>query len=195
MDKKELIRNTIEESINVKQKIEGQLVDTLIEISDIIAKALRKNGTVYLFGNGGSAADAQHVAAEFIGRFESERRPLPAEALTTNTSILTAVSNDYDFKEIFSRQIRARVTPRDVVVGISTSGNSKNVLRGLEEAKSIGAITIGFTGLNKVEMSKFADICLAVPSSKTPRIQEGHIMSWHIICDLVEKSLVKYLKK
>ncbi len=109
MDKEDLVRKTIEESINVKQKSADQLVDVMIEISDGIAKILSQNGTVYLFGNGGSAADAQHVAAEFIGRFESERCPLPAEALTTNTSILTAVSNDYDFTEIFSRQVKAKV--------------------------------------------------------------------------------------
>jgi D-sedoheptulose 7-phosphate isomerase len=130
-----------------------------------------------------------HVAAEFIGRFESDRRPLPAEALTTNTSILTAVSNDYDFSEIFSRQVRARVKPTDAVIGISISGRSKNVLKGLQEAKSIGALTIGFTGSDVTEMSKVTDTCLAVPSSRTPRIQEWHIMAWHIICDLVEKSL------
>lgn len=195
MDKKDLIKKTIEESISVKQKISEQLVDVMIEISDRIAKVLSQNGTVYLFGNGGSAADAQHVAAEFIGRFEMERRPLPAEAFTTNTSILTAVGNDYDFTEIFSRQVRARVRPTDMVIGISTSGKSKNVLKGLQEAKSIGAPTIGFCGSNISEMSKVAEICLAVPSSRTPRIQEGHIMAWHIICDLVEKSLFADSKK
>lgn len=195
MDKKSLIRKTIEESIQVKQKTADQLVDVMIEISDIITRTINKNGTVYLFGNGGSAADAQHVAAEFIGHFESERRPLPAEAFTTNTSILTAVGNDYNFLEIFSRQVRARVKPADVVIGISTSGTSKNVLKGLQEAKSIGASTIGFAGSNVTEMNKVTDICLAVPSIRTPRIQEVHIMAWHIICDLVEKSLFVDSKK
>jgi D-sedoheptulose 7-phosphate isomerase len=195
MDREDLIRETIKESISVKQKISDQLIESIITISDMIAKTLRQNGTVYLFGNGGSAADAQHVAAEFIGRFESERRPLPAEALTTNTSILTAVSNDYDFTEIFTRQVRAKVRPIDVVIGISTSGTSKNVLNGLKEARSIGALTIGFAGSNIAEMSEVSDICLAVPSGRTPRIQEGHIMLWHIICDLVEKSLFEDSKK
>lgn len=189
MNKKDIICMAIEESISVKQKIADQLVDVIIEISESITKVLNQNGTVYLFGNGGSAADAQHVAAEFIGRFENERRPLAAEAFTANTSILTAVGNDYDFSDVFSRQVKARVKPVDVVIGISTSGKSKNVLKGLQEAKSIGALTIGFTGSNVTEMSKVTDTCLAVPSSRTARIQEGHITAWHIICDLVEKSL------
>lgn len=191
MDDEELVKETIQESISVKQKLAEQQTNTLLEISKLISKSLEQNGTIYLFGNGGSAADAQHVAAELVGRFARERKALPAEALTTNTSILTAIGNDYDFSDIFSRQVSAKVGPNDIVVGISTSGKSKNVLNGLKEAKSVGAKTIGFTGQDPNEMKQLTDICLCIPSKSTPRIQEAHILSWHIICDIVEKSVVE----
>ena len=188
-DVEQISKETIEESISVKQKLVEQSNDVIFEITKSISETLSKGGTVYLFGNGGSAADAQHVAAEFVGRFTSERKALPAEALTTNTSILTSVGNDYDFSQIFSRQVNARVSPNDVVVGISTSGKSKNVLEGLVEAKKIGAVSIGFTGSND-NMDKHTDICLKVPSNSTARIQEAHILVWHIICDLIDRSFV-----
>lgn len=188
---KEFIKNTIAESISVKKEMEKQLTNTILQISDCIAKSLKKNGTVYLFGNGGSAADSQHIAAEFVGRFAKERIPLPAEALTTNTSALTAIGNDYNFLEIFSRQVKAKVQPKDVVVGISTSGKSKNVVKGLEAAKKVGATTIGFTGSDPNLMKTVTDYCLCVPSKKTPRIQEAHILAWHIICELVESSIIE----
>ncbi|HZS73840.1 MAG TPA: D-sedoheptulose 7-phosphate isomerase [Candidatus Nitrosotalea sp.] len=184
-----IIKDTIVESILVKQKVSEELNDVILDISMNISKVLAKKGTVYFFGNGGSAADAQHVAAEFVGRFSKDRRPLPAEALTTNTSILTAVGNDYDFTQVFSRQVKAKVHPNDIVIGISTSGKSKNVINGLEAAKKIGAMTVGFTGAKPNLMDKVSDICLCVPSKITPRIQEAHIMIWHIISDLVERDL------
>lgn len=184
-----IIKETIEESALVKQKVAEQLSGVILEISKIISEVLAKKGTIYFFGNGGSAADAQHVAAEFVGRFSMDRKALPAEALTTNTSIITAVGNDYDFTHVFSRQVEAKVYPNDLVVGISTSGRSKNVINGLKSAKKVGARTVGFTGADPNLMDKVSDICLCVPSKSTPRIQEAHILIWHIISDLVEKNI------
>lgn len=190
MNEIELIKNAIQDSIKTKERLSGKDLENILKIKEVILESLKKNGTIYLFGNGGSAADAQHVAAEFVGRFQRERKPLSAEALTTNTSILTALGNDYNFNEIFMRQVKARAKPIDVAVGISTSGKSKNVLLALEEAKKIGAKTIGFTGSN-TNMNKIVDVCLNVPSDSTSRIQEAHILIWHIICDLVERSIVE----
>ena len=187
----EFIKKTIAESISVKQDMGDHLYETLSHISKCISESLLKNGTIYLFGNGGSAADSQHIAAEFVGRFARERKPLPAEALTTNTSSITAIGNDYDFSEIFTRQVNARVQPKDVVVGISTSGKSMNVIKGLKAAKKIGAKTIGFTGAEANLMQNLVDYCLCIPSKNTPRIQEAHILAWHIICDLVETSIIE----
>jgi D-sedoheptulose 7-phosphate isomerase len=151
---------------------------------------LRSGGVLYFCGNGGSAADAQHIAAEFVGRFLLERRPLPAVALTTNTSILTAIGNDYDYSEVFSRQVRALVKPGDCVAGISTSGRSKNVLLALEAAREIGAVTIGFTGGSGSPLRELCDECFIAESPSTPRIQECHLLGWHLICNMVEKQVV-----
>ena len=142
-----------------------------------------------LFGNGGSAADAQHIAAELMGKFYLHRSPLPVMAITTNTSVLTAVSNDYDYSQVFSRQIEAWALPNDVVIGISTSGKSPNVLEALEVAKAKGAISIGFCGQNNKQMSAVTDLCLSVPSEDTPRVQEIHMIIGHIVCYLVEQAL------
>ena len=187
----ERIKNSIQENIEVKKSMQQQLSNKILEISNVVIEILNQNGTIYLFGNGGSAADAQHVAAEFVGRFARERKALPAEALTTNTSIITAIGNDYDFSEIFSRQIKARVTSKDLVVGISTSGKSVNVLKALQAAKTIGASTVAFTGKNDSKIKDLADICFNVPSNETPRIQEAHILAWHIICELVESKIIE----
>lgn len=162
---------------------------TLVAIAARLAACLDAGGTIYLCGNGGSAADAQHVAAEFIGRFLRERRPLPAIALTCNTSILTAVGNDYGFEQIFARQVRAHVRPQDCVVGISTSGRSANVLAALTAARERGATTIGFTGAEGHALAALCDACLLAPSTSTPRIQEAHLVAWHLVCDLVERDL------
>lgn len=185
----EFVKKTIDESIAVKEKMKKQQGHVILQISKCISETLLKNGTVYLFGNGGSAADSQHIAAEFVGRFTKKRRPLPAEALTTNSSSITAIGNDYDFSEIFSRQVNARVQSKDVVVGMSTSGKSLNVIKGLQAAKKIGAKTIGFTGSEPSLMKPLTNYCLYVPSKKTSRIQEAHILAWHIICELVETSI------
>lgn len=159
---------------------------TIAAIAARITASLGAGGTIYLCGNGGSAADAQHVAAEFVGRFLRERRPLPAVALTCNTSILTAVGNDYGFEQIFARQVKAHVHPQDCVVGISTSGQSANVLAAFVAARERGAVTIGFTGAEGDALAALCDECLRVPSTNTPRIQEAHLVAWHLICDLVE---------
>ncbi|MFM8792677.1 MAG: SIS domain-containing protein [Solirubrobacterales bacterium] len=159
-------------------------------IADRLASCLDAGGTLYLCGNGGSAADAQHVAAEFVGRFLRERRPLPAIALSCNTSILTAIGNDYEFAEVFARQVRAHVTGRDCVIGISTSGRSPNVLRALEAARAVGASTIGFTGASGRDLAALCDVCLLAPSTATPRIQEAHLLAWHLVCDEVERRVV-----
>ena len=157
MKNSELIDNAINESIKIKQTL-LQDTSTLTDIAKVVSDCLKNNSTVFFCGNGGSAADSQHIAAEFVGRFNMDRIPLPAESLTTNTSILTAIGNDYSFDEIFSRQVQAKVTKSDLLIGISTSGKSKNVLRALEEAKRIGAKTIGFTGKNTKEMKEFCEM-------------------------------------
>jgi D-sedoheptulose 7-phosphate isomerase len=153
-----------------------------------ISSAFRSGGRFFAFGNGGSAADSQHIVAEFTGRFRKERDPLPAIALTTNTSGLTAIANDYAFEEIFSRQVKALVKTGDIVLGISTSGESKNVLKGLESARRIGATTLGFCG-QRGSMKSYCDILLAVPSTETSLIQEIHISLGHLLCLLVEDEM------
>jgi D-sedoheptulose 7-phosphate isomerase len=184
------IRATAEESGQVVRQMVEREATTLAGIADRLAAVLQAGGTIYLCGNGGSAADAQHVAAEFVGRFLRERRPLPAVALTTNTSILTAIGNDYDFNQVFSRQVRAQVSERDAVVGISTSGKSANVLQALAAGRERGAATVGFTGLPGEPLASACALCLRVPSALTPRIQEAHIVAWHIVCDLIERQFV-----
>lgn len=187
-DPQQLIQKKINESIEVQQRLIQEQVEAIARISEALTRVLHAGGTIYLCGNGGSAADAQHVAAELVGRYLRERRALPAVALTTNTSILTAIGNDYDFSQVFARQVRAMVTSRDAVVGISTSGKSPNVLEALRAAREIGALTIGFTGQPGQPLASEADLCLRAPSAQTPRIQEAHIIAWHIICDLIEQA-------
>lgn len=188
-DSRRGMEDSLRESGSVITALAGHL-DTLVAIADRLGACLRAGGTIYLCGNGGSAADAQHVAAEFVGRFLRERRPLPAIALTCNTSILTAIGNDYDFSQVFARQVRAHVTPRDCVVGISTSGKSPNVLEALRAAQDIGAGTIGFTGEQGLALASLCDKCLLAPSANTPRIQEAHLLAWHLICDQIEWNIV-----
>ncbi|HIE66233.1 MAG TPA: SIS domain-containing protein [Nitrospiria bacterium] len=165
------------------------MIPSLIQAAEWISDSISSGGKLILFGNGGSAGDAQHIAAELVGRFELERKPFPAIALTTNTSTLTAIANDYDYDAIFSRQVRAWAGPSDIVLGISTSGNSANVVKGLEAAKDQGARTIGLTGEKGGRLVSITDLCLKVPSSNTARIQESHILIGHILCSLIEKSL------
>ncbi len=187
------IKSIISSSIEVKSKI---LTDELFlkrieEVSNLIANAFENGHRLYLCGNGGSAADAQHLAAEFTGRFYSDREPLPAEALHVNTSFLTAVANDYSYDQIYERAIKAHGRKGDVLIGISTSGNSKNILLAQKEALSRGMIVISFTGETGGKMKDFCNYLFNVPSNDTPRIQESHILVGHIICQLVEEKLFK----
>ena len=185
------IKESIEQSIATKQKILNN--PALLQVIENVAKACAEafcNGNKVLFcGNGGSAADAQHLAAEFSGRFYYDRPPLPSEALHVNTSYLTAVANDYSYDEVYSRIIRGSGKEGDVLIGLSTSGNSKNVIRAFETANEIGMLTVALTGESGGNMKDIADFLLNVPSDDTPRIQESHIMIGHIICELVESSL------
>ena len=170
------------------ERLKG-LSTAIHEAAEAICKALRDGQKVMLCGNGGSAADAQHIAAELMGRFLADRSPLPAVALTTDTSALTAIGNDYAFDEIFARQVRGLGRADDVLVGISTSGNSRNVIRALEVARELGMLTIGLTGENGGDMRALCDLAICVPSSQTNHVQEMHIAVGHMICAIVENEL------
>jgi len=161
--------------------------DTVVSISDRIVQSLKNGGKVLLAGNGGSAADAQHFSAELVNRFLVDRHPLPAIALTTDTSILTSIANDYSFEQVFSRQVEALGKEGDVLIGISTSGTSPNIIRAIESAKARSMVTIGVTGKNASGMAPLCDICLSVPDTRTPLIQEVHEFAFHIICEIVEE--------
>lgn len=184
----ELIEHRLRENIKAKE-------DTLKDLSSIEAiavsfiKCLKSGKRVYFFGNGGSAADAQHLAAEIVSRFYMERKGMPAEALSTNTSVLTAIANDYSFDNIFARQIEASGTEGDIAFGISTSGNSPNVLEAMKAARAKGLATVGFSGLDGGKLKGLVDHCFCAPSKDTPRIQEVHITVGHIICEIVEKEI------
>ena len=183
------IAQRLEESARIKKAIAKSKIDEIERMVEFIIMAYKTGGKVVLFGNGGSAADAQHIAGELVGRFALKRRAFPAIALTTNTSVLTAVANDYGYDAVFSRQVEALVNEKDVVVGITTSGNSPNVVQAIEMAKMKGAKTIGLTGGKGGKLAEVADLVLVVPSDITPRIQEAHITIGHIVCELVEKQL------
>ena len=178
----------LEETSNVIKEIKN-LTPIIVNISKKIIEAYKNKKKVVLFGNGGSAADAQHIAAEFVGKFYKDRESLPALAFHTNTSVLTATANDFGYDLVFERQVSSFVEEGDIAVGISTSGNSPNVIKGLIKAKEKGAITVGFTGQKTSKVEEITDICLKIPSIDTPRIQEGHITVGHIVCYLVEKEL------
>src|SRR5215467_300503 len=178
----DLIRSMVEDSIRVKSQFFAENSTLLAEASEVMAHGFQNGRKVLLFGNGGSAADAQHIAAEFVGRFIAERDPLPALSLSTDTSMLTAISNDYGFDNVFARQIKALGQPGDTAIAISTSGNSLNVLAGLAAAKSKGMYTIGFTGETGGQMNGAVEVLFKVPSRCTSRIQETHVMIGHIIC-------------
>ncbi len=184
---KNLIRSIFEESIAVKQKTLEDNLEAIVKSVNTIADCFKKGGKVIFFGNGGSAADSQHAAAEFIGRFQKERRSLAAIALTTDSSILTALGNDYGFDSVFARQLEGLGKPEDVAVAISTSGNSKNVLKGAQQAKKMGMKVIALSGCGGGKLAPLSDINLIVPSNVTARIQESHICLYHAICELVEK--------
>ena len=185
------VKEAIEENIELMNSI---LHDTIFmsqisQLADIMVKSLRKGGTIFFSGNGGSAADAQHLAAELSGRFYFDRAPLPAEALHCNTSYLTAIANDYGFEHVYERLIRGNGKKGDVLVGLSTSGNSLNITKAFETAKNLDITTIAFTGENGGKLKEVADYILQIPSTDTPRIQEAHILIGHIICELIETDM------
>ncbi len=182
------ITDIIKSSIDVKQQLlaDESLVHQIQTVTDVITKAFQNGNAVYFAGNGGSAADAQHLAAEFSGRFYKDRKALPSDALHCNSSYLTAVANDYSYDVIYARLLEGLAKPGDVLVGISTSGNSGNIVKAFEMAKTIGVTTIGFTGQKGGKMKDLGDYLINVPSNTTPRIQESHILVGHIICELVE---------
>jgi D-sedoheptulose 7-phosphate isomerase len=189
IDKTSMIRSHLDASVAVTQKIAESCSDVIFEITERIIRALRDGKKVLLCGNGGSAADSQHIAAELVCRFRMNRPALPAIALTTDTSILTAVSNDFGFETLFSRQVEALGREGDILIGLSTSGSSKNVALAMHQAKQGGLFAIAFIGQKSGPVSEFADVILHIPSDITARIQEGHATVGHIICDLVEKEL------
>ena len=185
------ISHIISQSIQVKQDLlsNTHLIQQIHTVVEVITKAFQNGNSVYFAGNGGSAADAQHLAAEFSGRFYKDRKALPSEALHCNTSYLTAVANDYSYEVIYARLIEGITQPGDVLVGMSTSGNSGNIVKAFEAAKNHQVVTIGFTGDKGGKMKDLGDYLINVPSNDTPRIQESHILVGHIICELVEANI------
>ena len=193
MNINKFINETIQQSINVKLKIlaDRSFVALVARVANAAVKVYRSGHKIMLAGNGGSAADAQHLAGELVNRFRFDRPALPAIALTTDTSVLTCIANDSDFKNIFARQVQALGVKGDMFIGISTSGSSPNVLKALEQCRSMKIVSVGLTGRNSAKMEKLCDYCLAVPSEDTPRVQEAHITIGHILCELIESSLFK----
>lgn len=187
----EQMKAIIQRSIDVKTQVmnDDRLINDLNKLVEKITDTFRNGGKVLFCGNGGSAADAQHLAAEFSGRFYSDRDPLPSEALHCNTSYLTAVANDYGYEFVYSRLLKGMAKTGDILIGLSTSGNSTNILNAFEVARQLGVVTVGFTGLTGGKMAALCDILINIPSEDTPRIQESHIMLGHIACELVEKDL------
>jgi D-sedoheptulose 7-phosphate isomerase len=187
----ERVRQSMSASIAVKQKLleDSETVLTIAKVSRALVDGMVRGNKPLLFGNGGSAADAQHIAAEFVGRFAFNRPPLPALALSVNTSSVTAIGNDYGFEQLFARQLEAFGRPGDIAIGISTSGNSQNVIHGICRAKEMGLHTVALTGAEGGNLKSIADDCICAPSSDTPRIQECHILIGHIISELVEATI------
>jgi D-sedoheptulose 7-phosphate isomerase len=184
-----LALSSIRKSIETKERLSKECLNEIIEMAHMITTALQQGRKVVFFGNGGSAADAQHISAELVGKFKKARSPLRAHALTTNTSILTAIGNDFSFDQIFSRQVSANLERGDVAVGISTSGRSKNVILGVQEATRIGAKTIALTGGDGGPLAPLCDHKVIVPSNDTQRIQECHIMIGHVVCELIDDAV------
>jgi D-sedoheptulose 7-phosphate isomerase len=186
----QVIHRSLCEGLSVTQSMldDRELIEMVEVVGREMARALVGGRKLFFFGNGGSAADADHLAAEFVGRFVRERRALPALALTTNTAALTAIANDYSYEKIFVRQLEALSSPGDVAVGISTSGKSPNVISAIRAAKQMGVVAVGMTGVGGHELVASADYCIRVPSDQTTRIQEAHILIGHILCEIVEES-------
>jgi len=192
---KEKILKAFEESIATKQEFIKQNLDLIVEVSKLLSDTFTMGNKILLFGNGGSATDASHIAGEFVNRFKRERPGLPAIALNTDIAVLTSIANDYDFSEIFSRQIKALAQDGDVVIAISTSGNSPNVLKAVDAAKKKKLKIVAFTGAKGDKLTAKADYVFAVPSSNTPRIQETHITLGHVLCQMVEEILFEAYRK
>lgn len=184
---KEIVIKELEESASLQRMMAQSLVDIIVDAAQIILKTYQAGGKVLLIGNGGSAADAQHIAADLVGRFKLERKGLPAIALTTDTSILTALANDYGYDIVFSRQLEALASDKDVLIAITTSGTSPNILKAVEMAHSKGVFVIGLTGGKGGKLKDMADLNIVVPSDNATRVQEAHITIGHIICNLVEQ--------
>jgi D-sedoheptulose 7-phosphate isomerase len=187
----DILRKNIDSSIKVHSRLIEACLPAMIVAADALIAAYRGGHKALFFGNGGSASDAQHLAAEFLGRYLRERRPMPAVALDTNTSAVTAIANDYGYEHVFSRQLQALAVPGDVAVGISTSGNSQSVLGALSIARKLGLYTIGLSGAAGGRMRELVDVLIAAPSNETPRIQECHILVGHALCDAVEQAVAE----
>ncbi len=183
------IKDIFLESIQLKEDLMRTRLESIMGIAQLFIESLKKGGKVIFFGNGGSASDSQHLAAELVGRFKKDRNPLAGISLTTNTSILTSLANDYGYDTVFAKQVEALGQKNDLVVGISTSGKARNVVAGIKQAKKMGLKTVALTGGDGGELAKLADVALMVPSSVTARIQEAHITIGHVICELVEQEL------
>lgn len=182
-----IFESALLEHQEVIEKVKNQLEGVIELIGYKCKDAIEHGNTLFFMGNGGSAADSQHIAAEMVGRFMKERKGLPSIALTTDTSILTAVGNDYGYDEVFSRQVEALVKPNDVVFGITTSGNSSNIINAIHKAKESGALTIGLTGKDGGQLKEICEHCLIIPSNNTARIQEAHILIGHMICEIIDE--------
>ena len=185
-----IVLTAFADSARVKQQFAHDHADRIVEVATLIADAFRNGNKVLLFGNGGSSTDAAHIAAEFVGRYKRERMPLPAIALATDIAAITCIANDYGYEELFARQVRAHGRRGDIAIGISTSGNSPNVLKGVEAARDCGLATIAWTGANGGKLAGLVDYPFIVPSTVTSRIQESHITLGHVLCELVEDHLL-----
>ena len=185
----DVIKKNFSEHLDVINEVLNSNIDSINVFGDSLTTCLENNGTIFWCGNGGSASDSQHISAELVGRFKKDRRALKSIALTTDTSILTSVGNDYGFEEIFSRQFEALGTSKDILVGISTSGNSENIIRAFKTAKGLGALTLALTGGDGGKARQISDHSLVVKSESTARIQEAHILIGHILCDIIEQRL------
>ncbi len=192
---KDEILKVFNESIAIKKQFVNENIDVIVEVSNLLADRLSKGNKLLLFGNGGSASDASHMAAEFVCRFKKERPAFPAIALNTDMAVLTSIANDYDYSQIFSRQLKAIAQDGDVVIAISTSGNSPNVINAVKTAKGRNLTTVAFTGAKGDKLASMCDYIFAVPSSDTPRIQETHSILGHVLCQMVEEILFEAYRK
>ena len=190
MDAREIITANLLETARLLAELPDKQTDAIVDAAVIMMEAIRDGHKIIWFGNGGSATQSQHMAAEFVGRFRKERRPLPSISLTENMASITAIGNDYAFDQIFSRQLEGLAQPGDIIVGLSTSGNSRNVLEGLRKAKALNLKTIGLSGGSGGQMVPLCNLCICVPSAVTARIQEVHLTIGHILCGLVENAII-----